>query len=106
MITKLSVLTVGHEACLINLKSSGSSDLPDVYDAWIVFRMGSENFSPSVTISIYLKYEFKMQNSIYYYLFETKTPKNILQFYLIDKGFSNKDITILSMNKTQKYLRY
>ena len=22
------------------------------------------------------------------------------------KGFSNRDITILSMNKTQKYLRY
>ena len=23
-----------------------------------------------------------------------------------NKGFSNRDITILSMNKTQKYLRY
>ena len=25
---------------------------------------------------------------------------------LVNKGFSNRDITILSMNKTQKYLRY
>ena len=24
----------------------------------------------------------------------------------VGKGFSNRDITILSMNKTQKYLRY
>ena len=40
----------------------------------------------------------------------TESPlkmKSILKYRIFKyKGFSNRDITILSMNKTQKYLRY
>ena len=34
------------------------------------------------------------------------TILEITSKFKLNKGFSNKDITILSMNKTQKYLRY
>ena len=36
----------------------------------------------------------------------SKEANQIVQPNSISKGFSNRDITILSMNKTQKYLRY
>ena len=68
MITRICVLTIGHEARFITPKPCDGSNLPQ-YDAWVLFRVARETGDSSVTISIYLKYEFKMQNAISYYLF-------------------------------------